>query len=261
MVDEKKSTYRIGNKVLIQARDVEIFSFLDRVGYATVAQIAQFIGGGDEKSQAAVLRRLYVLRRFGYVKTFSTHMGIYFALDFKGRGNNVIISTIKLDQLKHHDFLTELFFIAHEAGSRIVSERECIAQFKVVGKKGKVPDMVINDWIIEYERTSKSVADSRDVVSYWVHQCNKQLCVIYANNEIKARYEAFLARGVVLLSKDDYKSILGALSGQESSFLNKNEPTIIKTAREMTIDDHNVTNNQGNSPESIFAKMKAFANK
>lgn len=257
MVEEKKSTYSIGKKVTVQKRDFEIFWFLDRVGYATVEQIAKLVASGDEKSQAAILRRLYVLRRFGYVKTFSTHMGIYFALDGKGKGEHALISTIKLDQLQHHDFLTELFFIAHNAGVHVVSERECIARFKVVGKKGKIPDMVINDWIIEYERTSKSVADSRAVVIHWVHQQSKKLCIIYANNEIKARYEAFLAPGVALLPKGDLKLILGTLAGQESGFIGKGEPRLTNPEIELNLNEKNSTD----ASENIFAKMKALVNR
>lgn len=198
-------------KLFVQPRDIEIFKFLDRVGYANLSQVTRFITSlDDEKTQAALLRRLYLLRRFGYIKTMSTHAGNYYLLDTKAKLENTLISSIKLDQLEHHDFLTELFFIVRHESS-VLSEREAIANFKIVGKKGKIPDMVINDWIIEYERTNKSVMDSRSVVDYWTAEQGKNLCVIYANEEIKNRYMSLVNPRVKLLAKADYKNILSVL--------------------------------------------------
>lgn len=200
-------------KLVVQSRDVEIFKFLDRVGYANLNQVTRFITGvDDEKTQAALLRRLYLLRRFGYIKPISTHTGNYYALDSKGKMDNTLITTIKLDQLEHHDFLTELFFVVRNEYN-VFSEREAIANFKIVGKVGKIPDMVINDWIIEYERTNKSVMDSQSVVNYWTLEQGKNLCVIYANEEIKNRYTALSNSKVKLLAKANYKDILSVLSG------------------------------------------------
>jgi hypothetical protein len=199
----------------VQPRDVVILKFLDRVGYANVKQVAIATGtDGGEKSQAAVMRRLYLLRRFKYVKTFSTHQGNYYALDNKARGDNQLISSIKLDQLQHHDFLIELFLLVQNNTmcSYVVSEREAIATYKIVGKKGKVPDMVINDCIIEYERTNKSVADCKAVVDYWTSDQGKQLCIIYASDEIKNRYTALLNPRVILLARANYSDILRVIA-------------------------------------------------
>jgi hypothetical protein len=211
MEDSKKRPR--SEKLVVQIRDVEIFKFLDRVGYANLNQVSRFItGADDEKTQAAILRRLYLLRRFGYIKTISTHTGNYYALDSKGKLDNTLITTVKLDQLEHHDFLTELFFVVRNEYN-VFSEREAIANFKIVGKAGKIPDMVINDWIIEYERTNKSVLDSQSVVNYWTLEQGKNLCVIYANEEIKNRYTALSNSKVKLLAKEQYKDILRVLNG------------------------------------------------
>lgn len=222
METTKVSTYRPSKKVIIQQRDVDIFGFLDRVGYATVAQIADFFLGSDEKFQLALLRRLQVLRKFGYVKSYCTHRGVYFALGLKGKLDNALITNIKLDQLQHHDFLTELYLECLRQGvTNLSSERECIAEFKVVGKLGKVPDMIINDWIIEFERTSKSVKDSRAVADYWLYSKARHLCVIYDTEEIRNRYSAFLNRDrFILLCKSDYKSILSHLKPINEDDLN-----------------------------------------
>ena len=197
-------------KIALQERDLEILKFLDRVGYASVGQVAKFLGN-RAKSESGVLQRLYMLKRFGYVRTETTHRGNYFFLSYKGKGNNPLIFTFKLDQLLHHDFLTELYFLAHDK-VEVLSERECIAKFKVVGKKGKIPDMVIGEWIIEFERTNKSVADCKAVVDYWTVEQGRKLCVIYENNEIRNRYSGLLNPRVRLMAKDAYLSILQVLA-------------------------------------------------
>lgn len=198
-------------KIALQERDLEILKFLDRVGYANVGQVAKFVGN-SAKSESGVLQRLYMLKRFGYVRTETTHRGNYFFLSYKGKGNNPLIFTFKLDQLLHHDFLTELFYLVHDK-VEVLSERECIAKFKVVGKKGKIPDMVIGDWIIEFERTNKSVADCKAVVDFWTVEQGQKLCVIYENNEIRNRYAGLLNPRMRLVAKDEYSSILQVLEG------------------------------------------------
>ena len=109
MNDSKKRGYKKSEKLLIQERDISVFGFLDRIGYANLEQITAWLGLSGEKSQAAVLRRLYLLRRFGYLKVFSTQNGNYYALDKLAQGENALIKAIKLEQLPHHNFLTELF--------------------------------------------------------------------------------------------------------------------------------------------------------
>lgn len=200
----------------IQERDVVILRFLDRVGYANIKQIAfAIVGVDDEKVQNTVLRRIYLLKRFGYIKSFSSHIGIYFALNKAGLGLNAPINSIKLDQLKHHNFLIELFFLVHDG--EILSERECISEFKVVGKKGKVPDMVINDCIIEFERTNKSVGDCRAVVDYWTVERGKDLCIIYETEQIKNRYMGLLNPRVKLLARTNYHNILDVIGNKSIS--------------------------------------------
>ncbi len=201
-------------KLLIQERDVLIFKFLNRVGYANLAQIATAMGDSSEKMQAAILRRLYLLRRFEYLKVFFTHLGNYYALARKAKLENELINSIKLDQIEHHNFLIDLFFVVKNLDN-VLSEREAIAKFKVVGKKGKVPDMVINDWIIEYERTNKSMTDSTEVVNYWTSDQGKKLCVIYETEEIKNRYSTLINHRVKLLSRARYTEILQVIADQE----------------------------------------------
>lgn len=210
MNDEKKILRPRSEKLLVQERDIVIFKFLDRIGYANVEQITRAVGlDGGEKAQQAIIRRLYLLRRFEYLKVFSTQKGNYYALTNKSKVDNALISTIKLDQLRHHDFLTELFFVVQS--QVVLSERECIAQFKIVGKKGKVPDMVINDWIIEYERTNKSAVDCKAVIDHWTSEKGKNLCVIYESEEIKNRYALLLNPRVRLLSSQNYSEVLSVL--------------------------------------------------
>lgn len=205
-------------KLIIQTRDISILKFLDRVGYANIKQTDIATGGnGDEKSHASILRRLYLLRRFGYLKAFSTHQGAYYALDKVYQGENAPIRGVKLDQLDHHDFLIELFLLVQN--EHVLSERECITEFKVVGKKGKVPDMVINNWIIEFERTNKSVAGTKAVIDYWTSVQSKKLCVIYESEQIKNRYTALLNPRVKLLAREQYRDILSIL-GVEEQYVN-----------------------------------------
>ncbi len=216
-------------KLVIQPRDVEIFKFLDRVGYASLSQVTKSTGVEvTEKSQAAILKRLYLLLRFEYIKLFSTHRGNYYALTNKSKLDNALLYSIKLDQLDHHDFLIELFFHVKNEPN-VLSEREAIANFKIVGKKGKIPDMVINEWVIEYERTNKSVIDSKSVVEYWTVEQGKNLCVIYANDEIRNRYTSLINPRVKLLARADYRNILSVLvSGSPGNSINPNaSPNII----------------------------------
>jgi hypothetical protein len=208
IMEDKKSTYRKTKTITIQERDIVIFRFLSRVGYANIEQVNIALNGTNNKrDELAILRRLYILRRFNYIKVFSTYIGNYYALDKKcDLGTLPLIKSIKLDQLEHHDFLTDLFLFTQQ--ENILSEREVIAKYKVVGRKGKIPDMVINDWIIEFERSSKSVTDTMAVVNYWTIEQNKNLCVIYNNNEIRNRYTSLLNPKLKLLDKKDYKNIL-----------------------------------------------------
>lgn len=186
-----KTKTKRSEKIYIQQRDVDILKFLDRVGYANVAQIAKATGtDGNIKAQNAVLRRLYLLRRFKYIKIFSTHHGNYYALDTIAQGDNRLITSIKLDQLVHHDYLINLFLNVqqHDNSHEILSEREVISKLKIVGKSGKIPDMIINNWIIEYERTNKSAKDCSEMLMYWMYNQNKHVCIIYETEEIKNRY-------------------------------------------------------------------------
>lgn len=202
----------------VQPRDVEILKFLDKVGYAPISQIVASLSiEVNEKSEATILRRVSLLQKFGYIKIFSTQNGNYYALDKKGRGDNHLITSIKLDQLFHHDFLTGLFLLVQNNPLcfNVLSEREVITSYKIIGKNGKVPDMIINDWIIEYERTSKSVRASQDVIDYWTLRERRLLCVIYETNEIYNRYSSLINPRVKLLSRVDYKDIFKIIGGNE----------------------------------------------
>lgn len=210
-------SYKKSEKLYIQPRDMDIFKFLDRIGYANVRHVTSWLGLSGEKSEAAVLRRLYLLRRFGYIKTFSSMSGNYYALDRLGAGNNALIRAIKLEQLPHHDFLVELFLVVKD--EEVLTEREAIAQFKVVGRKGRIPDMIINDWVIEYERTNKSVADTKAVVDYWTVEQAKNLCVIYESEQIKNRYGELVNQRVKLVAKDEFANILSHLM-QSNTIIN-----------------------------------------
>jgi len=204
-------------KLYIQERDVTIFEFLNRVGYANVGQIALCIlGSGDDKAQNAMLRRLYVLRRFEYLKVFHTHMGNYYALTSKSKLSNQLISGVKFDQLPHHNFLLALFDIVR--GYDVLTEREVLARYKTVGKKGKIPDMIIDDWIIEYERTPKSNADCKSLLDYWIVDHNKNVCIIYEDLEIRNRYQRYITdpAKVRLLAKADYLRIINELKESET---------------------------------------------
>lgn len=246
----KKSSYRPSKFLEVQSRDVEIFKFLDRVGYATLAHITRYITDGqDEKSQAAIKRRLYVLRTFNYIKIISTHLGKYYALDSKGRMGNALISSIKLDQLEHHDFLTELFFLARAADVAVLAERECIAKYKVVGKKGKVPDMEIAGWIVEFERTSKSVIDSKLVVEYWTREQEQKLCVICENDEIKNRYTAFLNPRMRIVAKKNYNALLTVLA--------EAVPAAQPVSPQPTVDSYSANTNQSVNNSAVVEKDMA----
>lgn len=212
-VSAKKINLR--EKIVIQARDIEIFKFLDKVGYSNLEHIAVYLGDGTEKGQAAILRRLYLLRGFDYLKVFSTHFGNYYALTRKSKLDLELINSIKLDQLQHHNFLIDLYFIVKHA-DYVLSEREVISKFKIVGKKGKIPDMLINDWVIEYERTNKSAKDCKEVIDYWTGEQGKKLCIIYETEEIKNRYEALLNPRVKLLARSACADILRVLADNQS---------------------------------------------
>ena len=219
----------------IQPRDVAVLKFLDRVGYAPLSKIIEALGA-DIAEKATLVRRLSVLCRFRYLKIFPTQNGSYYALAIKGRGDNNLIISIKLDQLSHHDFLTDLFILVQNNYKcfQLLSEREVINCYKTVGNSGKVPDMIINDWIIEYERTSKSVRSSRDVVDYWTSRERRRLCVIYETKEIKNRYSRLLNPRVKLLSREDYNDIfqiLGSSVDEQSIDNDKADDDFLNTIR------------------------------
>ncbi|MFN8788563.1 MAG: hypothetical protein ACK5Z5_06680 [Neisseriaceae bacterium] len=215
-MEDKKSTYRIPRFLKLQPRDMVIFEFLDRVGYAHLRHITAACGiESDEKGQAAVLRRLYLLRKFEYIKSFGTHIGNYYALDKRGKLKNALISSVKLDQLENHDFLVDLFFCVKDAGI-VLTERECIAKYKVVGKTGRVPDMQIDDYVVEYERDYRSAAEISMLINYWTIEQGKNLCIVYTNEEINSRYSRLMNVKVKLIAKDNYKDILRIISKRET---------------------------------------------
>lgn len=197
-------------KILLTQRDMDIFNFLDRVGYANLKHIGQFLGDDSDKTLNAIMRRLYVLRRFDYLKVFHTHLGNYYALTRITRMENPLISTIKFDQLPHHDFLIDLFMIVKDDKDYWIETEREIRAYKKFGSKGKIPDMIISDWVIEYERTNKSNVDCKAVINHWVIDKNKKLCIIYATEEIKARYQR-INPNVLLLSKDNISNIITVL--------------------------------------------------
>lgn len=215
-----KAKRKKSEKLVIQERDTQIFNYLDRVGYAKLDHITKFvIGLDDEKSQNAIMRRLYLLRRFEYLKTYSTHLGIYYALTYKSKANNQLISNLRFDQLPHHDFLLSLFHLVKDR--EVLTEREVLAKYKNVGKKGKIPDMVIDGWVIEYERTPKSNLDCKALLDYWVVDNNKRICIIYEDQDICNRYQRLITNPakVILLSKTDYKNIISILNGADNTIV------------------------------------------
>jgi hypothetical protein len=204
-------------KLHVQERDVRIFEYLNRVGYANLEQITKFILGSDnEKDQNAILRRLYLLRRFEYTQVMHTHVGNYYALTRRSKMENELIRGVKLDQLPHHNFLLELFYLVRHCD--VLTEREVLARYKIVGQKGKIPDMVINGWVVEYERTNKSAADCSSLFKYWTADKNKKVCLIYETEEIRNRYERSIIdkSKVVLLDRHNYKNILNVLNLEEA---------------------------------------------
>jgi hypothetical protein len=205
-----KTKRKPSTKIKITQRDVEIFMFLDRIGYANLEQITKSFRG--KHSETAILTRLYALKKFNYIKTFSTQNGNYYTLLKKAGNKNALINNIKLDQLAHHDYLINLFLITqqHDNNHEILSEREVIAKYKIVGKSGKIPDMVINNWIIEYERTNKSTTDCSAVINYWLYNQNKQVCIIYETEEIKKRYTKLLANNkqIQLVASNNINKLL-----------------------------------------------------
>ena len=232
-------------KIHIQERDVAIFEFLNRVGYASVEQLAQFIEGSDsEKAQGVMLRRLYLLRRFEYIKVFHTHLGNYYALTSKSKLSNQLISGVKFDQLPHHNFLISLFYVVR--GCEVLTEREVLAKYKVIGQKGKIPDMIINGWIIEYERTNKSVVDCKAVLDYWTIDKNKRMCIIYEDDEIRNRYQRLIVNSskVLLLSRRDYQSILNVLNNRE--FATPPAPSSVPSAHTPVGVSHGLDNDLAN---------------
>ncbi len=216
-MEEKKSTYRKTETLKIQQRDMLIFEFLNRVGYANLEQISiSVLGINRDKihaNESAILRRLYLLRRFNYIKAFSTHLGNYYALDKKGKMSNTLLTTMKLDQLENHNFLIDLFFCVQNE-PLVLTDRECIAKYKIVGKKGRIPDMVINDFIIEYERDYRSTTEIIALVQHWTIEQGKNLCIIYATEEIKNRYMPSINPKVKLISKGQYRDILSIIYGR-----------------------------------------------
>ena len=113
----------------------------------------------------------------------------------------------------------------HDIKHEVVSEREAIAKYKVVGKSGKIPDMVINDWIIEYERTNKSTKDCQETINYWIYNQSKQLCVIYETEEIKNRYEKLITnQRVQLIASNNILKILQLISnGIQENYQNNTQ--------------------------------------
>ena len=217
--------------IRIQDRDIVILQFLDKVGYANINQITISLNEDlNDTTINSVKRRLNILSKNIYLKIFSTQHGNYYALAKNGRLENQIITSIKFDQLPHHDYLTNLFLFVYNNPKcfQVLSERQVIASYKTVGKNGKVPDMIINDWIIEYERSNKSVSSSIDVVDYWTSREGRNLCVIYDKEEIRNRYSKILNPRVKLLSSLDYKDIFEILGTNRDDYSLQNSKTDVE---------------------------------
>ncbi len=209
---------KLNNKrIIIQQRDIQIFDFLNRVGYALVKQITTRITNINDMqliaTETSIQQRLYALVASRYLKVIKTTHGNYYVLDKFAKLDNKLIISIKINELEHHNFLTDLFLFT--ANEMVVSEREVIYQFKDFGKLGHIPDMIINNWIIEYERTPKSADACKAKIDFWTLDNNRNLCVIYANNRIRDNYAKFVNQKVKLVSQENYQDILAIINNQE----------------------------------------------
>ena len=101
--------------IRIQDRDIVILQFLDKVGYANINQITISLNEDlNDTTINSVKRRLNILSKNIYLKIFSTQHGNYYALAKNGRLEYQIITSIKFDQLPHHDYLTNLFLFLNK---------------------------------------------------------------------------------------------------------------------------------------------------
>jgi DNA-binding PadR family transcriptional regulator len=134
--------------VQITDRDIKIFQFLGKHRFATVAQIARYVGANEKKAY----KRLNSLRKTGflaYERIFYREKGVYF-LRSKGRqvlGLDAANSSRVVPGTYRHDlFVIDIALEFQEKGYEITTEKEMFsAQFSGFGSRGKKerrPDLV-----------------------------------------------------------------------------------------------------------------------
>ena len=148
-------------KVRLQEKDVQLFNFVAKFGFATVDQMHGYLGG----SLHSLKTRLSHLVGDGYLVNYRIFFGKPSVYTITKKSNLTDLSIVQQINLRdyYHDLLVvDVFLKIKGSFSDYTTEKMIRAERGVgVGKKGRIPDLVgyLSDGravAVEVDRTDKS---------------------------------------------------------------------------------------------------------
>lgn len=182
-------------KIVVTDRDFLIEKALDRFGALNDKQIQKFLNtNGFEIELNAVQVRLGKLVAANRLKRLKTHLGTYYSLTIKSKGNNQLINSISLDRLDHEDWCKDI--VINHTFLNFLTSREIRSKIEF-GKTGPIPDLILLDadgefeYLIEYERTRKSKNDTYNVLKNHIYSTRRSnaAVIIVADASILNHYQ------------------------------------------------------------------------
>lgn len=175
-------------KVRIQEKDVELFNFVAKFGFATVGQLHTYLGG----SIHSLKTRLSHLVNDGYLvnhRIFFDKPSVYTITKKSNLTDLSIVSEINLRDYYHDVLVIDVFLKIREKFAGYTTEKMIRAERGVgVGKKGRIPDLVgyLEDGravAVEVDRTDKSHERLKRIIDDYRMNFDYSEVWFYARND------------------------------------------------------------------------------
>ena len=159
--------------VLINARDLLIFDFVERFGFATATQVQRFIGDGQNSIKA----RLAALVREDYLtnqRLFYAKPSVYSVTEKANLLDLNLVKKMDLNDYEHDLLVIDVFLQLRHMFSGFASERIIRKRRGVgVGKSGRIPDFIAYldgglTVAIEVDRRAKSIERLQKIVDEYI---------------------------------------------------------------------------------------------
>lgn len=180
MSELKKRTVRL------QEKDITMFEFIGKFGFATTGQIHEYLGG----SLNSLKTRLSHLVNDGYLvnhRIFFSKPSVYTITKKANLTDLSIVKDINLRDYYHDLLVIDIFLKTRTNFINYTTEKMIRAERGGVGKKGRIPDLVgyMEDKAIavEVDRTDKSIERLRKIVDDYLMNFDYKEVWFYARND------------------------------------------------------------------------------